>query len=258
MILERIVEATRQRVVEEKERRPLEDLRRCVVEAGTVRDFRAALEGPEVSLIAEVKRASPSRGDLRAELDAVSLVRSYSQAGAAAISVLTEPSFFKGGFVDLVQARKAIDLPILCKDFVIDPYQIYQARSSGSDCVLLIVAALSRADLEALLGLARQLGMSALVEVHDEQEMESAVIVGANLVGINNRNLSDFSVDLGTTSRLAPLAPANVTLVSESGIKSHADIQALQEIGVKGVLVGEMLVTSPDPGAKIRELMDFE
>lgn len=258
MVLERIVEAARQRVAEEKDQRPLEDLRRCVGEGGAVRDFRGALESPGVSLIAEVKRASPSKGDLLPELDVSNLVLSYFRAGAAAVSVLTEPTFFKGSFADLIRAREVVRLPLLCKDFIVDPYQMYQARMSGADCVLLIVAALSRSDLEELMGLARQLEMSALVEVHDEEEMESAVAVGADLIGINNRNLSDFSVDLGTTSRLAPLAPASIMLVSESGIKSHTDIQNLQEAGVKGVLVGEVLVTSADPEAKIRELMGFE
>jgi indole-3-glycerol phosphate synthase len=213
------------------------------------------LDGSRIELIAEVKRASPSKGDLRVDLDVASLVLSYDRAGAAAVSVLTEPAFFKGSFADLARAREVVDLPLLCKDFIVDHYQVCQARLAGADCILLIVAALSLEELEELMSLAHQLGMSALVEVHDEQELDTAVSVGAGLVGINNRNLVDFSVDLGTTSKLAQRAPAGMMLVSESGIRSHADVLVLERTGVKAVLVGETLVTSPDPEAEIRELM---
>ena len=255
VILQQIVEAARKRVAAEKAWRPLEELRRAVEGGRAARDFRAALEGPGIELIAEVKRASPSKGDLRPDLDVESLTLSYSRAGAAAISVLTEPAFFKGSLADLSRARDTVDLPLLCKDFIVDPYQVYQAYLAGADCVLLIVAALSPAALEELMGLAAELGLSALVEVHDDKEMRSALGVGADLVGINNRNLVDFTVDLGTTLALAKLAPSEVVLVSESGIRSRADVLALQRAGARAVLVGEMLITSSDPEKEIRTLM---
>lgn len=256
MILERIIETTRQRVAEEKSRTPLNELKTLVDNSGHARDFRGALlEGSDIKLIAEIKRASPSKGPLCPDLDVTSLVQSYSQAGAAAVSILTEPVFFKGSFADLSQARKAVNIPLLCKDFIVDPHQVYQARLHGADCVLLIIAALSSPELEDLLRVAHSLGIAALVEVHNEQEMEKAIAVGARIIGINNRNLADFSTDLGTTSRLAQSAPGDVILVGESGIRSRADVLSMQEAGVNAVLVGETLVTSSDPAAKIQELL---
>jgi indole-3-glycerol phosphate synthase len=168
--------------------------------------------------------------------------------------VLTEPTFFKGSFADLATARQVTHLPLLCKDFVLDPYQVYEARSYGADAALLIAALLSLSELSALIEIARGLGMAALVEVHSELEVKKALDAKGNPIGINNRNLADFSVDLGTTLRLCPLIPPDVTVISESGIKSYADISVLRAAGINAVLVGETLVSSPDPEAKIREL----
>lgn len=209
----------------------------------------------QFSLIAEIKRASPSRGWLRPDLDPAALAQAYAQSGAAAISVLTEPAFFRGSLADLASVRGAVELPVLCKDFILDPYQVYEARAWGADAILLIVAALGLPELKALLELARGLGMSALVEVHQAEEVERALAAGASLIGINNRNLVDFGVDLNTSLRLRPLIPPDIPVVSESGIRTAQDVQHLKAAGVNAILVGEALVTSPDPGAKIKELL---
>jgi len=219
------------------------------------RNFGAALDGPDISLIAEVKRASPSKGPLRPDLDASSLAREYSAAGAAAISVLTEKDYFLGGFADLEAARAAAGLPVLCKDFIIEEYQVYEARAHGADAVLLIAAVLTRRRLEDLLATARSLGMAALVEVHNRSELAEALECRPAIIGINNRDLADFSVDIKTTLDLRPLVPPGILVVSESGIRTHDDVRMLQEIGVDAVLVGEALVTSPSPAAKIAELL---
>jgi indole-3-glycerol phosphate synthase len=182
------------------------------------------------------------------------MAASYAKGGAAAISVLTERTWFKGDPADLATARQATQLPLLCKDFIVDPYQIYEARVWGADAVLLIASLLSPDELCALIEVAQGLGMAALVEVHTEAELDNALSADATLIGINNRNLSDFSIDLGTTLRLRPLIPASIAVVSESGIRSFTDISNLQSAGVNAFLVGEALVSSPDPEAKLREL----
>lgn len=256
MILDQIVASTRGRLAERKRQVSLAELERSIGNYNNApRDFEGALRGNGIRIIAEIKRASPSRGWLRPGLDVLTLARSYALGGAAAVSVLTEPGFFRGSFVDLAIVRRAIDLPLLCKDFILESYQVYEARASGADAVLLIASLLSVSELEELVEVARRLAMSALVEVHDGLEVEKALAAKARLVGINNRNLADFSVNLGTTFKLLPLLPSQVAVVSESGIKSRADVLALQEAGVKAVLVGETLVTSADPEAKVRELM---
>jgi indole-3-glycerol phosphate synthase len=254
MIIDQIVAGVRQGLAERKQQTPLAELERSVDNYGAPRDFGGAVRGEGIKLIAEIKRASPSKGWLCPDLDIATLARSYARAGAVAISVLTEPTFFKGSFADLATARQVTRLPLLCKDFVLDPYQVYEARACGADAVLLIAALLSLSELLALMEIAHSLGMAALVEVHSEPEVEKALEAKANPVGINNRNLADFGVDLGTTLRLRPLIPPDVTVVSESGIKSYADVIALKNAGVNAVLVGEALVSSPDPEAKIREL----
>jgi indole-3-glycerol phosphate synthase len=180
------------------------------------------------------------------------------RGGAAAISVLTEPEFFRGSLEDLRAARQATDLPLLCKDFILDPFQIYQARAYGADAVLLIAAILSLPELSLLIQVAHSLGMAALVEVHNEEEARKALAAEAALIGINNRDLRDFSVTLETTLRIRPLIPSAVPVVSESGIRSREDVLALQEVGVNAILVGESLVTAPDPVAKIKELLGGE
>ena len=254
MIIDQIVADVRQGLAERRKQTPLAELERLVGNSGVPRDFEGAVRGEGVKLIAEIKRASPSKGWLRPDLDVATLARSYARGGAAAISVLTEPSWFKGDLTDLATARQVTHLPLLCKDFILDPYQVYEARTFGADAVLLIVALLSLSELSALIEIAHGLGMAALVEVHSEPEVKRALDAKGNPIGINNRNLADFSVDLGTTLRLRPLIPPDVTVVSESGIKSYADISALRAAGINAVLVGETLVSSPDPEAKLREL----
>ncbi len=254
VMIDQIVADVRQQLARRKQQKPLGELKRSVGKYGAPRDFQGAVRGEGIKLIAEIKRASPSKGWLCPDLDVATLARSYARGGAAAISVLTEPTFFKGSLTDLATARQATHLPLLCKDFVLDPYQVYEARACGADAVLLIAALLSLSELSALMEIAHSLGMAALVEVHSEPEAEKALEARANPIGINNRHLADFSVDLGTTLRLRPLIPPDVTVVSESGIKSYADVIALKNAGVNAVLVGEALVSSPDPEVKIKEL----
>lgn len=254
-ILDQIVDSTRRALVERKLQKPLSDLERLISQSQPCRDLSSCLARPGVGIIAEVKRASPSKGWLCPVLDIFTLARSYVQGGAAAISVLTEPVFFQGSLADLTAVRNTVALPLLRKDFIFDPYQVYEARSHGADAILLIAAILPLQELADLIALSHSLGMSALVEVHTEAEVERALSAGASLIGINNRNLVDFSVDLGTTLRLRPLIPPSVVVVSESGIRSAADIDALRAAGVDAVLIGETLVTSPDPAGKIEELL---
>ncbi len=255
VILEQIVAATRRRLAEQKNDKPLSELERQAKRSGNPRDFKRALEGEKIKLIAEVKRASPSKGWLCRNLEVKSLTSAYAEGGAAAISVLTEPAFFKGSLEDLALARETVDLPLLRKDFIIEPCQVYEARLWGADAILLISAILSPFDLGALLEIAQDLNMSALVEVHNEEELKKALAAQARLIGINNRNLADFSVDLKTTLRLRPLIPLSTVVVSESGIHSRADLLDLQAAKVNAVLVGEALVTTPNPAAKIKELL---
>jgi indole-3-glycerol phosphate synthase len=233
-------------------------------------DFAAALRQPGVSLIAEVKRASPSRGLLRPQLDPGQLAMTYAQGGAAAISVLTDERFFQGSLSDLAAVKAALrqagrEVPVLRKDFILDAYQVYQARAYGADAILLIAApSLSSPppaggteggwELAKLLTLTRELGMEALVEVRCEEELDRVLPLEPAIIGVNNRDLHDFSVDLATTLRLRPHIPRSVILVSESGIHSHADVERLARAGVDAILVGEALVTADDVIGKIREL----
>jgi indole-3-glycerol phosphate synthase len=210
------------------------------------RAFRAALsEAPGVALIAEVKKASPSAGVIRPDFDPARIARAYERGGAAAVSVLTDREFFQGspGFVE--EVRRAADLPALRKDFLLDPLQIIESRALGADACLLIVTALDAALLAELMGLSRDLGMDALVEAHDERELDAALAAGADLVGINNRDLRTFEVSLATAERLAPAVPDGVLVVAESGIRTFADVERLQECGVKAVLVGETCAHGP-------------
>lgn len=220
-----------------------------------VRDFRSALDTDGVSLIAEIKRASPSRGDLNPSLDPADLARTYERGGARALSVLTEPEFFKGSADDLASARAATSLPTLWKDFVIDSVQVAYARSVGADAVLLIVRILSDDRLAELLREIRDRGMCALVEVFDERDLERALEAGADVIGVNHRDLETFEEDPTATKRLRPLIPDQVALVAESAISSRAGVEELEAIGVDAVLVGEALVGASDPAAKIRELL---
>jgi indole-3-glycerol phosphate synthase len=256
-ILDRIVAHKRDELAAAMSAAPLASLDARLAEAPPARDFVGALRGPGVSLIAEVKKASPSKGLLRADFDPVALARTYAGAGAAAISVLTDERHFQGSLAHLAAVRDSLPggPPLLRKDFLFDPYQVYEARCHGADAVLLIAAILEDAPMANLRTLAKTLGMAALVEVHDEREMERALAAGAELVGINNRDLRTFETDLAVTERLRPLAPAATPVVAESGIFTRDDIRRLAAAGVQAVLIGEALVTSADPGGKIREIM---
>jgi len=258
--LDRIVAAKRAEVAAAKASAPQASLEARLPAAPPTRDFLDPLRGSGVSLIAEVKKASPSRGLLRPGLDPVALARTYRASGAAAISVLTDAEHFQGSLQHLAAVREALPdgPPLLRKDFIFDPYQVYEARCYGADAVLLIAAILDPDLLRELAKLAKVLGMTALVEVHDEGEVERALGAGAELIGINNRDLRTFETNLAVTERLRPLVPPGVPVVSESGIFTREDIRRLAASNVQAVLVGEALVTAPDPGAKIRELLGEE
>jgi indole-3-glycerol phosphate synthase len=218
--------------------------------------LRAVGRPDRINVIAECKRRSPSRGVLRGDYDPGALARAYEDGGAAAISVLTEPAFFDGSLEHLSAVRAASALPVLRKDFVVDEYQIWEARACGADAVLLIVSALPAARLEALHAAAREAGLDALVEVHDRAELRCALDAGARLVGVNSRNLRTLDVDPDVCSRVIEGVPAGVTAVAESGLRSPESVQALRRAGYSAFLVGEALVTRPDPGAALRRLLD--
>jgi indole-3-glycerol phosphate synthase len=256
-VLDQILARTRLDLVQRKREMPLSELAAGAPSAPVPRGFRAALSGPGVAVIAEFKRRSPSAGSLRENPDIAQIVGAYERGGAAALSVLTEGPHFEGTLEDLRQARAACGLPILRKDFIVDPYQLHEARGAGADAVLLIVAALSREQLGALHAQARELGLDVLVEVHDSAELQGALAIGADLVGINNRDLRDFSVDVGRTARLMADIPVGVAVVSESGIGSAEQLRELQAAGVQAVLVGEALMRAPDSEVALRALRRF-
>jgi indole-3-glycerol phosphate synthase len=232
------------------------ELGRRVRSAPLVRDFRAALErAPGVAVIAEVKKASPSAGLIRPDFDPVGIARAYEHNGAACVSVLTDGPSFQGSLRDLEQVRAAVGLPVLRKDFLVDPYQLLEARAAGADAVLLIAEVLEDEALAGLLRRARELGMEALVELYDEENLPRVLEAGAVLVGINNRDLRTFEVRLEHTLDLARLVPPGVCLVSESGIRGRDDVERLKAAGVRAVLVGETLMRAPDVGAALRELL---
>jgi indole-3-glycerol phosphate synthase len=256
-LLDDIVARKRIAVAERRTAVPLRDLEARVARVPAPRDLVAALSPAEpgrVRLLAELKRASPVAGVLAQGFDPIARAPEYAAAGAAALSVLTDPHF-QGSLADLATVRTAVACPILQKDFVIDPYQLWEARTHAADAVLLIVAILEPARLAELYGAARGLGLSVLVEVHNEGELDQAAALGARLVGINNRDLKTFRTDVATTERLAPRAPAGVRLVSESGIATAADVRRVAAAGAHAILVGEALSRSGDPAVKIRELL---
>ena len=260
-ILAEILAHKEREVAAAKERRPAAALAaEAAACAHPVRSLRAALaEGPGVRVIAEIKRRSPSRGEIRADFDPVACARAYAGAGAAALSVLTDEHYFGGRLEHLTAIRERLTeegaaLPLLRKDFVIDPYQIDEARVAGADAVLLIVAALDPGTLERLLGHAASLGLEVLVEVHDEDELAMALSVRAGLVGINNRDLRRFETDLAVTERLAPRVPEGTLVVAESGIAGPADVLRLEKAGARAFLVGESLMREPDPGEALARL----
>lgn len=217
---------------------------------------RALTSWPGVAVIAEAKKASPSKGVIRPDFNPVAIARSYEAGGAQAISVLTDADFFQGALDYIPKVRDAVNLPVLRKDFIIDPLQIHEARAFGADAVLLIAAILETAQLADYQALALELGMDALVEVHDEAETEKALVAGSRLIGVNNRDLRDFSMDLGTTFRLQRLIPVEIPLVSESGIRDYRDMEKLAVHKVKAALVGETLMRAADPGAALRDLRE--
>ncbi len=255
--LEKILSTTREDLDARKSGLPLEELKKSVDPGREKHSLAAAVSAPGVSVIAEVKRASPSKGEIRPGLDVGEVVKAYKSAGAAAVSVLTEERHFHGSLEDLRIARGACGLPILRKDFIIDPYQVWEAAAAGADAVLLIVAALDENDLDALQKEAVAAGLECLVETHNPAELEIALRSGAGLIGINNRDLRTFKVSLQTTLNMIGLIPDGVSIVSESGIATGADVAKLSQAGVNAVLVGETLMRSADPGAGLRELLSF-
>jgi indole-3-glycerol phosphate synthase len=261
-ILEEIVWQKEIEDAQMREKLPLHELQKKLVSAPPIRDFVATLrQGPtKPALIAEVKKASPSKGILRTDFDPVAIAQSYQQGGASCLSVLTDVKFFQGSFDNLALVRAAVDLPLLCKDFIIYPYQMYLARIHGADAVLLIAAILSDQDLQYFIKIANKLKMAALIEVHSLAELDRVLALdGVSLVGINNRNLEDFSVDIQTTCQLLAarghqLQERNILVVSESGLHHPDDLSLVDKAGASAVLIGESLVKQPDPSVGITNL----
>ena len=251
--LEHLVASTRERLESRRNDRPLTELEPLVAEVEQ-RPFTEALARHGTSLIAEHKRRSPSAGVIREDMGVETLVGAYERGGAAAVSILTDEAHFGGSLADVEAARATCGLPILRKDFTIDRYQLYEAKAAGADAVLLVVGSVPPPELAGLHAEARALDLDVLVEVHTEPELELALEVDADVIGINNRDLEDFRVDVGRTFELLPEVPAGKTVVSESGIASRADVDELERVGVDAVLVGEALMRSADPEAAVREL----
>ena len=263
MMLSQILQHKRQEVAEREAVIPLAELRAEAFDSPLPRDFTAAVARrrketgtPEpLKVIAEIKRASPSAGMIRESLDVPAIAASYQAAGASAISVLTDGRFFMGSLEDIAAARGAVDLPVLRKEFIITPYQIYESRAHRADAILLIAAALEASQLQDLYSLAKSLSLHALVEVQTLAELETARAAGAALIGINNRDLATLETRLETTFALLPYLPKEAVVVSESGIRRPEDARRLAEAGVDAILIGEALLTSPDPGGRLRELL---
>ena len=252
MILDDIVEVKHREVAKRKASRPPAELERVIAGLPPTLDFAAALG--RGAIIAEVKRRSPSRGVLREGIDPAATALTYQEHGAAAISVLTDGPFFGGSEADLRAVRAAVTLPVLRKEFIIDPWQILETRAIGADALLLIAALLSEGELRQYRELAASLGLAALVEVHDREELAKALAAGAPIVGINNRDLRTFVTDIGTSLALAPLIPPERVIVSESGIGTRGEIETLLAAGVRAFLIGETLITARDAGKKLEEL----
>lgn len=255
MILDDIVKVKRREVAERKKTTPLSALEAAAEAMPPTRDFRRALAGGECAIIAEVKRRSPSRGVIREDFDPVRIAREYEKYGAAAVSVLTDETFFGGSAADLTAVKSAIRLPLLRKEFIIDPWQIHESRAIGADALLLIAAILGGNQLREYRDLAASLGLASLVEVHDRRELEAALGAGAEIIGINNRDLRTFTTDIGTSLALAPVVPTDRIVISESGFGSRKEIGILLQAGVRAFLIGEALVAAPDRRAKFEELL---
>lgn len=257
-ILRRILERKAEVVAERQTQMTTAGFAHQIEAASPPRGFRAALarriDAGEAGVIAEVKKASPSKGVLRADFDPAEIAASYARGGAACLSVLTEADFFQGADAHMQAARAACPLPVIRKDFIFDPYQVHEARALGADCILLIVAALGDTALRELHALGQQLGMDVLVEVHDDQELDRALAIEPDLIGINNRDLRTFDTDIETTTRLAQRVPPGVLLVSESGIHTAEEVAYLREQGVHAFLVGEAFMRAEEPGDRLAEL----
>jgi len=257
-ILQRILARKAEEVAARSAARPLAEMRAQAADMPPARGFAAAIEARiaagDPAVIAEIKKASPSRGVIRPDFDPVAIARSYEAGGAACLSVLTDVDFFQGADAYLQQARAACALPVLRKDFTIDPYQVHEARALGADCILLIVAALSDAQLAELCGTAMAIGLDVLVEVHDIDELERAIQVPAPLLGINNRSLRTFEVSLDTTLSLRDAVPRDRRLVTESGLHTAADVARMRAAGIDAFLVGEAFMREPDPGQALRRM----
>ncbi len=256
MILDTIITHKLKELQNEKEQVPLTTLKSQLVNLRPTKDFKRALANPgSINLIAEVKKKSPSKGIIREDFDPVKITKIYAENGAAAISVLTDENFFAGKLKYLSAIRETVDIPLLRKDFTIDPYHIYQARVAGADAILLIVAALTKEQLHEFMDIASSISLASLVEVHTEAELDIALDIGAEIIGINNRDLRTFHTDLETTFKLRESIPTGKVVVSESGIYTRDDVQTLQDAGVDAILVGESLMRSPDIGKKMQELI---
>lgn len=256
MILDDIIAFKKEELAETKRKAPLSEMRQRAVDEGPTRGFgRALSSGVDIRLIAEVKKASPSKGVIREDFDPVKIAGMYQESGAACLSVLTEKRFFQGDLVYLGRIREQVDLPLLRKDFIIDEYQVHEARASGADAILLIAACLERGQMQEYLGIAAGLGLDVLVESHTYKELDKSLLAGAILMGINNRNLMTFEVTLQTTLDLLKDIPDDRVVVSESGIRTRDDVVMLQKAGVDAILVGESLMREPDIGKKVKELL---
>jgi indole-3-glycerol phosphate synthase len=255
-VLSEIIDRKRQRLDLAKQAVPLESIRERALQRRGAHAFRNALLRDGINIVAEFKRRSPSKGLIRASADLTEIVKSYEAGGASALSVLTEEDFFSGSLDDLRAAKSVVDLPVLRKDFVFDEYQLYESAAAGADAVLLIVAALEDDELCALRRVAEDdLGLDALVEVHTREELQRAAACGASLIGVNNRNLHTFDVSLDTSVSLAQDAPKDTVLISESGLRSAADLSRLRDAGYRGFLIGETLMRAEDPAAALRALL---
>jgi indole-3-glycerol phosphate synthase len=254
-ILDKILATKKREVEQQKESVKLADLLDCIARRKAPLAFAPALKGDDIKMIAEVKKASPSRGVMRPYFDPMALAKTYAESGVAAISVLTDAEYFQGSGEHLAAIRETVKLPLLRKDFIYDEYQIYESAAYGADAVLLIAAILKPKRLSHLLTLSRSLGLGCLVEIHNENELDPALDSGAEIIGVNNRDLKTFKVDINTTQRILPLIPEDKTVVSESGINNRDDVRRLRRWRVDAVLIGEALVTSKNIPAKIKELM---
>jgi indole-3-glycerol phosphate synthase len=258
-ILDRICDEKRKQVAEQKSRRPIQELLKRAQDQAPARGFAASLDrhvkDTGWGIISEIKKASPSAGVIRPDFKPELLARAYQRGGAACLSVLTDHKFFQGSDADLGAARSAVDIPVLRKDFMVDPYQIVEARALGADCILLIVAALTDAEMSQMEDIALGYGMDVLIEVHDEEELERALKLKSPLIGINNRNLKIMKTDLATTERLVPLIPEGKVVVSESGLDGPGDLKRMAAVGVRRFLIGEALMRRPDVEQALKILL---